>query len=122
MEQENRIQHLTKIVQQQTAALQNLQRSFTIVNGRLDLLTSFILNNPNNYEAFYHHVQNLASAELPPEKEFLQAAKLLQKVAQDYQKVLKPPNQKASTNSPHDASDSGFEAIVIPFPTLDPDQ
>jgi hypothetical protein len=122
MEQENRIQHLTKIVQQQTAAIQNLQRSFTIVNGRLDLLTSFILNNPNNYEAFYNHVQNLAGAELPPEKEFLQGAKLLQKVAQDYLKVLKPPNQKANPDSPHDDSDPSFEAIVIPFPTLDPDQ
>jgi hypothetical protein len=122
MEQEKIIKHLTKLVQQQTNAIQNLQRSVTLVSGRLDLLTSFILNNPANYEAFYNHLQNLANAELPPEEEFLEGAKLLQKVAQDYQKVLKPPGQKASSHSAHDTSDSSFESIVIPFPTLDPDQ
>ncbi|TNF98753.1 MAG: hypothetical protein EP297_07285 [Gammaproteobacteria bacterium] len=121
MSQDERLERLTKLVQQQAKAMHNLQLGLTIVSGRLDLLTSFILNSPDNYEAFYYYVQNLASAELPPEEELQQGAKRLQKVAQDYKKVLKSPTQKDSPH-PHDASDPSFESIVIPFPTLDSDK
>lgn len=122
MEHEQILKNLTSVVQQQTTAIQHLQMESQVIRGRLDLLTSFLLNNPNNYEAFYNYVDTLADAELPLEEEMQKGAKYLQKVAQDYKKKLKNPHQKASTDAHHHSNDSSVEAIVIPFPVLDPEK